>query len=47
LEKFTVYTGSTSTPMRCSGNTAAELPTWPYATADWMERIFIGIILLS
>ena len=28
--------------MRCSGKTAAELPTWPYATADWIERIFTG-----
>jgi hypothetical protein len=34
IEKFTVYTGSTSTPIRCKGNTAAELPTCPYATAD-------------
>jgi hypothetical protein len=34
FEKFTVYIGSTSTPIRCSGNTAAEFPTCPYATAD-------------
>src|SRR3954451_12688827 len=25
-------------PRRCSGNTAEELPTCPYATWDWMER---------
>jgi len=24
-----------------SGNTAAELPTWPWATTDWMDRTFI------
>ena len=29
LEKFTVSTGQTSWPSRCSGKTAAELPTWP------------------
>ena len=29
LEKCTVDTGQTSCPSRCSGNTAAELPTWP------------------
>ncbi len=28
-EKCTVWTGHTSTPRRCSGKTAAELPTWP------------------
>src|SRR5690349_21508250 len=28
--------------MRCSGNTAAELPTWPWATADWMDRTFMS-----
>ncbi|GLY15029.1 hypothetical protein Kisp01_20440 [Kineosporia sp. NBRC 101677] len=41
LEKFTVCTGTTSTPMRCSGKTAAELPTCPWATADWMDKTFI------
>ena len=29
LEKCTVWTGQTSTPRRCNGNTAAELPAWP------------------
>ena len=29
LEKWTVWTGQTSTPSRCIGKTAAELPTWP------------------
>src|SRR3954449_1849771 len=27
-------------PRRCSGKTADELPTWPYATWDWIERTF-------
>src|SRR5262245_36373545 len=27
--------------MRWSGNTAAELPTWPYATWDWIDRMFM------
>ena len=31
----------TSAPSRCSGNTALALPTWPYATQDWMERMFM------
>ncbi len=34
-------TGHTSTPRRWSGKTAAELPTWPYATEDWMDRIVV------
>src|SRR6476660_3495385 len=27
-------------PRRCSGKTADELPTCPYATWDWIERTF-------
>ena len=34
-----MLTGQTSCPSRCSGKVAAELPTWPYATDDWMDRI--------
>lgn len=26
--------------MRCMGKTAAELPTWPYDTEDWMDNTF-------
>ena len=25
-----------------SGNVAAALPTWPYATCDWIERMFMA-----
>src|SRR5690625_249048 len=39
LENATVLTGHTSIPSRCSGNTAALLPTWPYVTADWIDKI--------
>src|SRR4051794_19008334 len=27
------------------GKTAEALPTWPKATCDWMERMFIGLTL--
>ena len=39
FEKCTVITGHTSTPIRISGNVAALLPTWPYATEDWIDRM--------
>lgn len=39
LEKSTVWTGHTSTPRRCMGKTADELPTWPKATEDWIDRM--------
>src|SRR5215470_17719753 len=29
--------------MRCNGNTAAELPTWPYTTCDWIDRMFMPV----
>ena len=46
LEKCTVSTGQTSTPIRISGNVAALLPTWPYATEDWMDKIVVtGVIV--
>ena len=38
LEKTTVGTAHTSWPSRCNGKVAAELPTWPYATNDWIDR---------
>src|SRR5699024_10655060 len=36
----------TSWPIRCSGKTAAELPTWPNVTCDWIDRIFMPAMLL-
>src|SRR6476661_1637141 len=38
LEKTTVSTGHTSCPSRWRGKVAAELPTWPYATNDWIDK---------
>src|SRR5690625_1030161 len=46
MEKLTVCTGHTSWPIRCSGKTAAELPTWPNVTCDWIDRIFMPAMLL-
>ena len=34
--------GQTSAPRRCSGNTAALLPTWPKVTWDWMLSMFMA-----
>src|SRR5688572_25370012 len=35
----------TSWPRRWSGKTAAQFPTWPNATCDWIERmVFISHI---
>jgi hypothetical protein len=39
LLNATVSTGQISWPDRRRQNTAAALPTWPYATDDWNERI--------
>ncbi|GAA2732543.1 hypothetical protein GCM10009867_08630 [Pedococcus aerophilus] len=35
-------TGHTSTPSRWRGKTAALLPTWPYATEDWIDKMLTG-----
>jgi hypothetical protein len=38
LEKWTVSIGQASIPKRWRANKAAELPTWPQVTADWIDR---------
>jgi hypothetical protein len=41
LEKCTVITGHTSTPIRISGKVTALLPTCPYATDDWIDKMVV------
>ena len=36
------FTGP-ETHAECKGNTALALPTWPYDTQDWIDRMFIGL----
>ena len=40
-------TGQTSTPILIRGKVAALLPTWPYATEDWMDRIVVTAVILA
>src|SRR5215471_16440694 len=42
FEKATVLSDQVSQPRRCSGNSAAVLPTLPQATQDWTEST-VGI----
>ena len=39
-------TGHTSTPIRISGKIAALLPTCPYATEDWIDKIVVTAAIL-
>src|SRR5215475_8846980 len=44
FEKATVLSDQVSQPRRCSGNSAALLPTLPQATQDWIEST-VGILV--
>jgi hypothetical protein len=38
FENATVLSDQVSIPNRCNANRAAQLPTVPQATQDWIER---------
>ena len=38
FENATVFNDQVSMPSRCNGNNAAQLPTLPHATQDWIDR---------